>query len=750
MDENGFFLHWTDQNNETEFLELSSVRDARTGRGARTPAREGKLRDSVSMGPDAIPLEDKTLTIVYGSDFVNVNFINFCCNNREVAQEWADHVMKMAYNLLAVNASAYMFMKKGHQKLKLMSDSRGGIPVKNVSKTFVQHKDDKKRVDKALDASGLPAGKTDLIPTDSMTLETFFYFRKHLAPRTEVEQIFNHLIGDDASPSSHSHSSSATAATSSSHHHHHPLVASSSVSAVVSSIGSCILSKQGSKHQQQSSQPRLMSVDQLVDFLNREQRDPRRNEILYPYADRAKGREIIHNFEPNPLNRSRDVLSVDGFLQYLMSDECSIVDPEKLDLNSDMDQPLNHYFINSSHNTYLSGHQLTGKSSVEMYRQALLAGCRCIELDCWNGRNSDEEPIITHGYTVVTEIVLKDVLEAIADSAFKTCDYPVVLSFENHCSPKQQAKIATYCHRIFGDMLLTEPLASNPLKPGVPLPSPRQLRRKIIIKNKKKHHVRRTRKTRSPGNQPVLQQQQPTPQQQPSALVQGNEPDAATGSSSLQSSTPERKAATSRSEDSGLGAASLEGRSGGSQLEREDSGPLNESDDGASVSQAGGSSLKAVTPLSRVSAAGVASTSCDIEDVESDSSAEDEVEAPPTEAVTSGDEVSVADVANVEATAHIKETEAGAEMSALVLYIQPVRFHSFEYAESRFLCSLSLSLPRFLRLVSRILMLSKAKRAGDQPSLRLPFLIHVLISLPLFLVSLSRLLVSRLLLSLSN
>ncbi|CAN7983698.1 unnamed protein product, partial [Ixodes hexagonus] len=37
VDKNGFFLFWTDQNKETEFLDISSIRDTRTGKYARTP-----------------------------------------------------------------------------------------------------------------------------------------------------------------------------------------------------------------------------------------------------------------------------------------------------------------------------------------------------------------------------------------------------------------------------------------------------------------------------------------------------------------------------------------------------------------------------------------------------------------------------------------------------------------------------------------------------------------------------------------
>ncbi|RWS30766.1 1-phosphatidylinositol 4:5-bisphosphate phosphodiesterase classes I and II-like protein, partial [Leptotrombidium deliense] len=480
-----------------------------------------------------------------------------------------------------------------------------------VVKLFAQHKDDRKRVEKALETCGLPSGKNDSINPEVFTLGVFLDFYKHLVLRNEVNKIFDHLTGFDSSSS-----------------------------------------KKG--------QQKLMTVDHLVEFLNREQRDPRLNEILYPYADRAKGREIINQYEPNRTNVQKGLFSVDGFLRYLMSDDNAIVAPEKFDLNQDLDQPLNHYFINSSHNTYLTGHQLTGKASVEIYRQCLLAGCRCVELDCWNGKNSDEEPVITHGYTVVTDVLLKEVLEAIADSAFKTSEFPVILSFENHCSPKQQAKIAMYCRKIFGDMLLTEPLQSHPLKPGVPLPTPKQLMRKIIIKNKKKHHIRRDRKQRQTGAQ-QHQQASPREAQEPSSDILST----SGGNTSVLGSTPERRPTlvAHNSDESGVGS---------SQIEREDSSQMIDSDEG-------GSSSHVVTAGKQV-AANV--SSCDIDDIDSDSSLEDDEAGPPSESASTA--LAAGETSEeLPGSAQVKESEAVAEMSALVNYIQPVKFHSFEHAEKR-------------------------------------------------------------------
>ena len=62
-------------------------------------------------------------------------------------------------------------------------------------------------------------------------------------------------------------------------------------------------------------------------------------------------------------------LFLSGFLWYLMSDDNLIMSSDRLYKMDNMELPLSHYFVASSHNTYLTGHQLTGRAGVEMYRQ---------------------------------------------------------------------------------------------------------------------------------------------------------------------------------------------------------------------------------------------------------------------------------------------------------------------------------------------------------------------------------------------
>uniref|UniRef100_A0A2I3RS32 Phosphoinositide phospholipase C n=1 Tax=Pan troglodytes TaxID=9598 RepID=A0A2I3RS32_PANTR len=228
-----------------------------------------------------------------------------------------------------------------------------------------------------------------------------------------------------------------------------------------------------------SENRKILLASNLAQFLTQEQ-----------YAaemSKAIAFEIIQKYEPIEEVRKAHQMSLEGFTRYMDSRECLLFKNECGKVYQDMTHPLNDYFISSSHNTYLVSDQLLGPSDLWGYVSALVKGCRCLEIDCWDG--AQNEPVVYHGYTLTSKLLFKTVIQAIHKYAFMTSDYPVVLSLENHCSTAQQEVMADNLQATFGESLLSDMLDDFPDT----LPSPEALKFKILVKNKKIGTLKETR-----------------------------------------------------------------------------------------------------------------------------------------------------------------------------------------------------------------------------------------------------------------
>ncbi|CAG5104613.1 Oidioi.mRNA.OKI2018_I69.chr1.g1388.t1.cds [Oikopleura dioica] len=202
---------------------------------------------------------------------------------------------------------------------------------------------------------------------------------------------------------------------------------------------------------------------------------------FYKNLTDEKLKEMVRVFEPTAtesyLEDPNFEIVLYGFAMYIRS--AKVIDDSSYEKMQDMSRPMTDYWIASSHNTYLLDDQLTGPSSTEAYKSALLKGCRCVELDCWDGANG--QPIIYHGWTRTSKISFKDVITTVRQYAFKKSEYPVCLSLENHCHIPQRQKMAKYMVEILGDLLLRAPVDPD----EDCLPSPEAMKGKIWIKGKK-------------------------------------------------------------------------------------------------------------------------------------------------------------------------------------------------------------------------------------------------------------------------
>ena len=222
-----------------------------------------------------------------------------------------------------------------------------------------------------------------------------------------------------------------------------------------------------------------MDLETFLEFLSTEQ-------MIDVSKDRAYWEGVFDKFaRPSPNRSTRpDVEAASGqrtlneqsFQNFMTSSHTSPLITSRGEYT--LEKPLNEYFISSSHNTYLLGRQVAGASSVEGYIAALVKGCRCVEIDCWDG--DDGRPMVTHGRTMTTKIPFEDCVSVIAKYAFNSSPYPLIVSLEVHCNAEQQLAMVALMKKYFNSSMLTEPLVPN----AVNMPSPEELRYKILIKVK--------------------------------------------------------------------------------------------------------------------------------------------------------------------------------------------------------------------------------------------------------------------------
>ena len=102
-----------------------------------------------------------------------------------------------------------------------------------------------------------------------------------------------------------------------------------------------------------------MDIDAFCKFLSTENQEAEIDRHAATLL--VKEYEITFYYQDDSSDYNPDSISLRGFAHYLLSQS------PKVKSRQDFSLPLSHYFIATSHNTYLTGHQLHGESSTGMY-----------------------------------------------------------------------------------------------------------------------------------------------------------------------------------------------------------------------------------------------------------------------------------------------------------------------------------------------------------------------------------------------
>ncbi|XP_011623006.2 phosphoinositide phospholipase C 2 isoform X2 [Amborella trichopoda] len=214
----------------------------------------------------------------------------------------------------------------------------------------------------------------------------------------------------------------------------------------------------------------FMSIDQLQEFLVEVQKEEG--------LTTAKVEDLVtrHLGGIRILNKiKQEGLTLDTFFQFLSAGDNS---PLRQEVHQDMSAPLSHYYIYTGHNSYLKGNQLNSNSSEIPIIKALKRGVRVIELDLWPHSRKDKV-IVKHGGTMTRPVGLAKCLFSIKEYAFSASNYPVIITLEDHLTPKLRSKVAQMVYWIFGRMLFYP--MSGKLEE---YPSPKDLMNRILLSTK--------------------------------------------------------------------------------------------------------------------------------------------------------------------------------------------------------------------------------------------------------------------------
>ena len=241
---------------------------------------------------------------------------------------------------------------------------------------------------------------------------------------------------------------------------------------------------------QRESYSTLEQATELVNILNR----------LHSFRDNGHHSDRkLHDSPTRHTVAPADRLAKSRFMDYMISDHNDLLKEAPV---MDMTRPLSHYFIATSHVTFLDiPVQQPGGSSWNMVRlqdsllpdtadvesvyTALNRGVRCLEAIVWDGPNQIE-PIVGLSQDDRKSIRFRNYLSAIAYFLDQQpAAYPILLKLENHCSTNVQALLAQQIRELLGlPGLLYEP-QHGLQDPGFVLPSPEEARGKVIILGKR-------------------------------------------------------------------------------------------------------------------------------------------------------------------------------------------------------------------------------------------------------------------------